>query len=73
MSDYLKRICDALEYIAENSKKVNTDEKVALIHEVYAEHIKVILETDKDIFEKLKSFRALEILARQSAIQLRDQ
>lgn len=71
MMSELKRIANALEIIAKTSGPL-PNETIAAIHETYAEHVTTILESNQNTFEMMKSFRALVILARQTAIQIRD-
>lgn len=71
MMSELKRIANALEIIAKTSGPLPT-ETIAAVHETYADHVTAILESNQNTFEMMKSFRALVILARQTAIQIRD-
>lgn len=71
--DDIRRIADSIEIIAKLSKEKSNSEMLAEIHETYADHVKAILDGNYDSFTTFKAFRAMEILARQTAMQLRNQ
>lgn len=67
------RIADYLEIIAKKAQSESDNEKIATIHETYADRIKEILSGNHDAFTVFKAFRAMELLARQTAMQLRNE
>lgn len=72
LSGNIERIADAIEIIAKQAQEKSNSEMLAVVHETYADHVKAILDGNHDAFTTAKAFRAMEILARQTAIQLRN-
>lgn len=71
--DDIRRIADAIEKMVDSNKPTNVNEIIAAVHENYGDHIKAIFDAGDNTFETMKMFRAMELMARQTAMQLRDQ
>lgn len=71
--DDIRRIADAIEMIAGNTRKKDPFDLIANMHDDYAGAIEEILDGPNDAFETFKKLRALVSQGRQYAHQLREQ
>lgn len=72
MSDHdIGRIADALERIANTSKKDSPWEIIAEVHESYGTELAKILDEPKDNFESARLLRSLQSRALSTANEIR--